>query len=94
MRPEGWLTNLERDLHARVGALERTTWLPIDTAPKYTAVLVSDGRSISVAERCMGEWYALVGGETVQGSSERLLTISPTHWMPLPKPPGGSAAQH
>ena len=41
------------------------SWSPIETAPKSVPVLVFDGQAISVAEQCMGRWYALVGDEPV-----------------------------
>ena len=40
------------------------SWSPIETAPKNVPVLVFDGHAISVAERCLGRWYALVGDKT------------------------------
>jgi hypothetical protein len=82
-----WLAGFEHQLQIHVTDLETGRWHPIETAPKYTAVLVCDGRAVSIAERCMGEWFALVGGLTVRSSNERLLTVKPTHWMPLPKLP-------
>ena len=52
-------------------------------------VLVFDGHAISVAERCIGRWYALVGDKTPAVGGRSMAVVEPTCWMPLPDPPGG-----
>jgi hypothetical protein len=66
------------------------SWSPIETAPKNVPVLVFDGHAISVAERCIGRWYALVGDKTVRREDRSMAVVKPTCWMPLPDPPGTS----
>jgi hypothetical protein len=56
-------------------------WRPIETAPKDGIdILVSDGERISVAYY---DRYWWITSWTVE-----ILTFDPTHWMPLPPPPG------
>ena len=69
-----------------LGAFSR--WSPIETAPKNVPVLVFDGHAISVAERCLGRWYALVSDEPVRQEDGSMAVVEPTCWMPLPNPPG------
>ena len=60
-----------------------TAWMPIDSAPKDgTEVLVWDGaiRGVLIAEHAHGAWIVCDG--------EGWERISPTHWQPLPPPPG------
>ena len=64
------------------------SWFPIETAPKNVPVLVFDGHAISVAERCIGRWYALVGDVPVWREDRSMAIVEPTCWMPLPDPPG------
>ena len=66
------------------------SWSPIETAPKNVPVLVFDGHATSVAERCIGRWYALVGDKTVRREDRSMAVVEPTCWMPLPDPPGTS----
>ena len=65
------------------------SWSAIETAPKNVPVLVFDGHAISVAERCIGRWYALVGDKTVRWEDRSMAVVEPTCCMPLPDPPGG-----
>lgn len=54
-------------------------WMPIETAPKQTDVLVwkkAIGKQ-AVAEFVDEEWFDDCGA----------LNAKPTHWMPLPQPP-------
>ena len=79
-----------------------TEWLPIETAPNGTAVLVMrdiwPGSETGRAEKCVGHntyvaaWWA---DESNSGQwfcymdriEEPICPIAPTHWMPLPPPP-------
>ena len=63
------------------------SWSAIETAPKNIPVLVFDGHVISVAERCLGRRYALVGDEPVWRQDRSMAVVEPTCWMPLPPPP-------
>lgn len=64
-------------------------WQPIDTAPQDgTYVLVVEGRSRSDDSVMIASW----GGSGPDSSgrmwfAEGIGWLSPTHWMPLPKPP-------
>jgi len=59
------------------GAWDNSGWQPIATGPKETEVLVWDGKAVFVAQDDGHDWYELGDG----------VTLSPTHWMPLPEPP-------
>ena len=54
------------------------SWSAIETAPKNVPVLVFDGHAISVAERCLGRWYALVGDEPVWREDRSMAIVEPT----------------
>lgn len=57
------------------------TWQPIETAPRDgTPVLLY----ITPDVQCVGEWSTIVGA-FYHGETDR---IAPTHWQPLPEPPG------
>jgi hypothetical protein len=86
-RPHGQLTDQRLGLTGN--------WSPIETAPKNAPVLVFDGPAMSIAERFMGRWYALVGDEPVWWEDRSMAIVEPTCWMleptcwmPLPNPPG------
>lgn len=68
-----------------------TMWQPIETAPKDgTEVLGVVAGSLGTASvTCMveGEWQCSDFDEYEYVSC----TWEPTHWMPLPPPPGGEA---
>lgn len=56
-------------------------WQPIETAPKVelAELILCNGKIV-----CAGSWW--------EGSWSTLhdyIDPQPTHWMPLPKPPGG-----
>lgn len=59
-------------------------WQPIETAPRQREVLVGSHRYRGwqeVAWCCaLGEWHKTTGLDR--------LPHAPTHWMPLPAPPG------
>lgn len=67
------------------------TWQPIETAPKGTPILVTDGTHIVTAEidhslLAGGLWlrsYGFSGYEWDWDINDKALT----HWMPLPDPP-------
>jgi len=67
-----------------------TSWTAIDSAPYDTAILVTDGRFIVVAERVEllhgGYWwnsYGFFGNDWEWAFDEDSIT----HWMSLPQPP-------
>ena len=60
-------------------------WQPIETAPKDgTRIIVADARNVwcnvswEKMKRAPDRWAAVFGP----------IPIEPTHWMPLPPPPG------
>lgn len=63
-------------------------WMPIESAPDYTTILVLGTCGIVVAykESC-GDWKA-DGVDTTYDMAYTVLQIGKlTHWMPLPQPP-------
>lgn len=61
---------------------EERRWIPVgERLPASSAILASDGDVVVEAR-----YYAGYGWETVPGDE---LWFTPTHWMPLPPPPGG-----
>lgn len=64
-------------------------WQPIDTAPKDEAILVAGSKRMGV---CVGRNDSRDGWET-ETPSEWVSIYPPTHWMPLPDPPGNEANQ-
>lgn len=58
-------------------------WLPIDSAPKDTEILVTGSKRIGT---CVAHNDSRDGWET-ETSSEWVSIYTPTHWMPLPKEP-------
>ncbi len=73
----------QHDGHLAAQANE-PTWQPIETAPKDTAVLVYHaGFSVAHFNTTLSRWI----GYDFESSSFR--QFPPTHWMPLPAPPGG-----
>lgn len=61
-------------------ALRRTRWVPVveEKPPERTFVVCSDGHVVFMSMLVGNDW--LTGG-WIRG-------IKPTHWMPLPEPPG------
>ena len=64
-------------------------WQPIETAPKRTPILATDGKVIVVLERgeCAGKDSPIsvgFGGYEWEWDFE---WKNLTHWMPLPEPP-------
>lgn len=74
-------------------------WLPIESAPRdKTLVLLSGHRSdissfTDVSGPWIGHYYSTAGGPVgpiYWFQVPRDGMIAPTHWMPLPDPPGAS----
>ena len=55
-------------------------WQPIETAP-HTLILVSDGIKVDSAYWDYDDWCA-------PHSGANSIPYDPTHWMPMPNPPG------
>jgi hypothetical protein len=72
-------------LQAEVEALRKdATWQPIDTAPKDHFP-----RLYMVKGRCVQGFIDVTGMHCAQTDYQpwRKMYCTPTHWMPLPKPP-------
>lgn len=72
-------------------APDATTWQPIDSAPKNTEILVYTkpwGTIIASFSEEFGEWLSRMQMPVSIRDDQEL----PTHWRPLPDPPGGAAA--
>ena len=84
---EAMLSKRNTTLHKQESEIQRlealTQWQPIETCPEKTDVLIllpsSSGKHIEQAEREGRQYFALYGNMRE--------FRSPTHWMPLPKPP-------
>ncbi len=69
-----------------------TEWQPIETAPAgedqfLLACVFEDGSAqLHVGSRWGGGW-----GSSGLHSYQPIINPSPTHWMPLPSPPGDPA---
>lgn len=76
------LTNHIMDLQSRVGLLEVIVadqeWRPIETAPK-------DGTTILVFHN--GSMWTVLWSDVQEWHDANDYGYTPTHWMPLPKPP-------
>lgn len=61
-------------------ALERTRWVPVveETPPEGEFILCSDGNVVFQGMLAAGVWAL---DNVARG-------LQPTHWMPLPEPPG------
>lgn len=79
---------IERAGLARVARVPQ--WLPIETAPvsgrgeRPNWFLAANGHHVGVCARWGDEGY----GETIADECDQVVSPSPTHWMPLPPPPG------
>ena len=73
------ITELETKLEE---AQKDAAWQPIETAPKDgTPILAYNNRMV------LEVWYSVPWGKFVVSETGGSNLISPTHWMPLPKPP-------
>lgn len=65
-----------------------SNWRPIDTAPKDEAVLVGSENGPVGEAYCYSEdgswWWANTGPHDFDACKQ----VFPTHWQPLPRPPG------
>lgn len=63
----------------------RPEWQPIESAPKETWIFTFGilGYRICMLHKVKNKWYWYEGN----GFSLAEETYTPTHWMPLPKPP-------
>ena len=69
--------------------LDPSLWRPIASAPHDgTEVLVFVDGHIAVAIWNEGHWQATVAGKPVPSGAGKLDLGTPSHWRPLPPPPG------
>ena len=62
------------------------SWFPIDSAPKWKEILMSNGEWVSISR--LNEYKGKTYVESDNGDYFLNETkFSPTHWMPLPEPP-------
>lgn len=65
-------------------------WQSIETAPKDTDVLISDGVVVGEARYWWQEGqYDMWLWVNIDPSDNWADPVYPTHWMPLPAPPAG-----
>lgn len=70
---------------------QNTGWRDISTAPKDTdflAIIRSDSGRTTMCVGCFLEDGFYVAGDDLSNA------WTPTHWQPLPPPPGEDAAEH
>jgi hypothetical protein len=66
-------------------------WRPITSAPQDgTEVLVFADGHVAVAIFVQGRWQAVVAGQRVPDAAGIMALAAPTHWRPLPPPPGSA----
>lgn len=68
----------------RLDALRAQEWLPIESAPIDTDIILYGANWLSPGVGCIG-----TDGIAYDPSGECVLCPSPTHWQPLPPPPAG-----
>lgn len=61
-------------------------WMPIESAPKDQTILLYGAKRLEI---CVGMNHSRDGWVT-DTTSEWASMYPPTHWMPLPPPPGQS----
>jgi hypothetical protein len=70
-------------------------WRQMDTAPQDgTEVLVFVDGHVAVAASNGGRWYGMVAGKRADDSTGAVDLGTPTHWRPLPPPPGSTELLH
>lgn len=62
-----------------------SAWLPIETAPMDTPVLVGPSKRMGI---CVATKTKRDGWQ-IETTSDWWSIYTPTHWMPLPAPPEG-----
>ena len=93
-------TRIAAELTEAADALEAGPWMPIETAPKETEVLVWFGPVVGVKSATYTElfgddvWFwCVTDGKFDPHPVRRYCDPYPTHWMPLPTPPSAKVAQ-
>jgi hypothetical protein len=70
-------------------------WRPITSAPRDgIEVLVFVDGHVVVATWSDGRWRATVAGKRVAGDQGNFDLGTPTHWRPVPPPPGSMGLLH
>jgi uncharacterized protein DUF551 len=70
-------------------------WRSITSAPQDgTEVLVFVNGHVAVAIWTEGRWQAIVAGQRVSDAAGGVDLSTPTHWRPLPPPPGSMELLH
>ena len=70
-------------------------WRPINTAPEDgSEVLIFVDGHVVVAAHIDGRWRPVIAGQPVDGAPADRLNGLPTHWRPLPPPPGSPELLH
>ena len=70
-------------------------WRPIKSAPHDgTEVLVFVDGHVAVAAWTEGQWQAVVAGKRIIEAQGGLDLGTPTHWRPVPPPPGSMELLH
>ena len=94
------VVRIAAELAEAADALEAGPWMPIETAPKETEVLVWFGPVVGVKSATYTElfgdavWFwCVTDGKFDPHPVRRYCDPYPTHWMPLPTPPSAQVAQ-
>ena len=75
--------------------LDPSLWRPIASAPQDgTEVLIFVSGHAVVAIWDQGRWRAVVAGKRISEEQTGLDLGSPTHWRPVPPPPGSMELLH
>ncbi len=70
-------------------------WRPIASAPRDgREVLVFVDGHVVVATWTAGRWQAVVAGQTISEVQGGFTLGAPTHWRPVPPPPGSVELLH
>ncbi len=66
-------------------------WRTLESAPQDgTEVLVFVDGHVATAADAEGQWWATVAGQRTLEDGRALTLGTPTHWRPLPPPPGST----